>query len=84
MKWNKFPSWLNFGILIFPIVIIISLIIGLFGGNYLVWMILPSIVFEELFEGCCYAFSNSEIVSFIFSLVFWFVVGVLIGRVVGK
>ncbi|MBU1103788.1 MAG: hypothetical protein KJ600_04500 [Nanoarchaeota archaeon] len=57
------------------IYLLIYLIIGLFGRNYLGWMILPSIIFEEVFERCCYAFSNNRVGNFAFVILFWFVVG---------
>ena len=50
---------LLYGLLIFPVVIIVSLILGVFGLNYLIWMVIPSVLFEEIFERAFYSFSNN-------------------------
>jgi len=85
MNYKKIPYWILSGIITILIIIIVGIILSLitFGKfNYLFWLILPSILFEELFETCCYTFSNSQIANLIFALGFWFVIGSLVGLIV--
>lgn len=77
---RKMPEWLLFGILIFPVVIIISLIVGLFTKDYFLWLTIPAIVFEQMFERCCTAFSNSQVANIIFAILIWFVIGAALGK----
>jgi hypothetical protein len=85
--WKKLPYFVKTGIIIFPIVIILSIVIALMNlslglkTSFLLWMVMPSIIFEQIFETCCYAFSNNKFFNFLFILVFWFVIGALIGIV---
>lgn len=83
MNFKKLPTWFLQGIFIFPFLILISVVFFFltFGEfNILFWLVVPSIIFEEIFEGCCYTFSNNYLANLIFALIFWFVIGVLIGR----
>jgi hypothetical protein len=77
---EKKREWLVFGLLIIPVVIVVSLLIGLATDNYILWITLPSILFEQMFEKCCYAFSNNQIANFIFAILLWFLVGAAIGK----
>ena len=70
--------------LIFPIIIIFSLIYGLVvSGNLFLWIVVPSVIFEQDFESWAYNFSNNIPVNIVFVLIFWFVIGSLIGKFVG-
>lgn len=87
MNIQKTPTWILSGIMIFPVIIILGLILWVItwgAFNALFWLIIPSIIFEELFETCCYVFSNSQIANLIFALIFWFVIGGLTGCGVSK
>ena len=78
----RFPYWAHIGIMIFPLVAVLSLILKwIFGTNPLLWMIIPSVIFEQVFERCCYSFSNNQFFGIIFVLGFWFFVGALIGKI---
>ncbi len=84
-KFTKIPGWLKYGILIFPILIISFLILSLITSiNPLSWMIIPAIIFEEVFESCCYPFSNNYIANLAFLIVFWFAIGSLLGMAIEK
>jgi len=82
MKWKMFPLWLKTGILIFPVLIILSLLLGFFGGNNLLWLVVPSIIFEKLFESCCTFIDDSLFLNVIFDLIFWFLIGAAVGKVI--
>ena len=58
---------------------VILLILTLGKISVLFWLIIPSIFFEEIFETCCYAFSDSYVINFLFALFFWFIVGAVLG-----
>ena len=77
---KKKREWLVFGILIFPIVILLSLLIGIFTKNYVLWLTLPAVIFEQMFEKCCTAFSNDKIANIVFAILLWFVIGAAIGK----
>jgi len=85
-KPKEIPFWFTTGTTIFFVLLIISIVlfvVNFFTAvNYLFWFIIPSIVFEELFETCCYGFSNDLLANFIFVLVFWFAIGAIIGLLV--
>ncbi len=51
---------------------------------YFAWLVLPSIIFEELFEGCCYDFSNNLVFNLLFALLFWIVIAVILGSVLKR
>lgn len=77
---KKHREWLVFGVLILPLVFILSLFIGLITENYLLWLTVPSVLFEQMFEKCCEGFSNNQIANFIFAIFIWFVIGAAIGK----
>ena len=78
----RFPYWAHTGIMIFPLVAVLSLILNwMFGTGSLLWVIIPSIIFEQVFEKCCSSFSNNQLINSLFVLVFWFGVGALIGKI---
>ena len=82
MNLKKLPDWLLSGILIFPVLIALGIIVFAltFGKlNALFWVIFPSILFEELFETCCYSFSNNQIANLLFAFIFWFAIGAVLG-----
>jgi len=87
MNIKKLPNWLLSGIIIFPVIIILGFIFfALTLGKFdiLFWLIIPSIIFEEIFETCCYAFSNSYIANLLFALFFWFVIGAMLDWLVDR
>ncbi|MBD3252319.1 hypothetical protein GF386_01160 [Candidatus Pacearchaeota archaeon] len=85
-KPKKIHFWFITGTAIFFILLLMSIILLIVNFfieiNYLFWIIIPSIIFEELFETCCYGFSNNILANFVFILIFWFVVGAVIGLLV--
>lgn len=85
MSLKNIPNWLLSGIVIFPMLIILGIgaYITLGKFNILSRLITPSVIFEELFETCCYTFFNNQIANLLFALVFWFIIGVTIGRALG-
>ena len=87
MNFKKLPNWILSGIIIFPTLIVLGIIFFAltFGKfNILFWLIIPSVIFEELFKACCYAFSNSQIANLLFALILWFIIGATVGWVSGK
>jgi hypothetical protein len=77
MDFKKLPIWLLSGIVIFPVLIILGavlFVITLGRFSALAWLILPAIIFEESFEGCCYVASNNQWLNLLFALIFWFVI----------
>lgn len=82
MKINKIPQWFIWGISIFPLLLILGPILNIisFGKiNFLFWMIIPSIIFEELTERNFYNLSNNTILNLIFILIFWFTIDSFLG-----
>jgi hypothetical protein len=82
MKVRDLPYWLISGVIIFPILIVLGLLFGLASGgrvNVFYWMIIPSIIFEETFEVCCWTFSDNLIFNILFIGIFWFGIGSLTG-----
>jgi hypothetical protein len=80
------PQWLKAGLLTFPVVVSVSGILwvgSMFVSgkcfNFFTWLVLPSIIFEGLFEKCCYAFSNNPIYNLLFAILFWVIAGAAIG-----
>jgi len=87
MNLKKLPNWLLSGIFIFPVIFILGFIFFTFTFgkfNILYWLIIPSVIFEELFETCCYTLSNNQIVNLFFALFFWFIIGGALGWITGK
>jgi hypothetical protein len=87
MIFYKLPYWVLSGIIIFPVLMILGVIfftITLGEFNILFWLIIPSIIFEELFETSYYAFSNSQVANLLFALIFWFIIGGTLGWITGK
>jgi hypothetical protein len=76
---KKIPFWVKTGILIFPVLLLTSVIAVALKTNILWWMIVPSVVFEEIFESFSTAISDSILLNLLFILVFWFAIGSLIG-----
>jgi len=73
MSFYKLPYWVLAGILIFPVLMILGVIfftIRISEFNILFWLVMPSIIFEELFETSYYAFSNSQVTNLLFALIF--------------
>lgn len=71
--------------MIFPVLIVLGLLFGPVSGgkvNVLFWAVIPSIIFEEIFETCCQAFSDNFIFNVLFVGIFWFGVGSLTGLLV--
>lgn len=87
MNFKKLPNWILSGIIIFPVLIVLGIIffaLTLGKFNVLFWLIIPSAIFEELFETCCYVFSNNQIANLLFALIFWFTIGATVGWISGK
>jgi hypothetical protein len=82
VKIKNLPDWLVSGVSIFPILIVSGLLFGFVSGgkiSALYWMVIPSIIFEEIFETCCRAFSDNMISNVLFVGIFWFGIGSLAG-----
>jgi len=82
MKVKNLPNWLVSGVVIFPILIVSGLLFGLVSGgkvNVLFWAVIPSIIFEEIFETCCRTFSDNFIFNVLFIGIFWFGIGSITG-----
>ncbi len=82
MNLQKLPNPLLFGIIVFPVIIILNIILFILTLgkiNILFWLIIPSIIFEELFEKKYYVFSDNQIANIVFVLIFWFIVGASLG-----
>jgi hypothetical protein len=80
MKIKGLPSWLASGVSIFPILIVSGLLFGIVSGgkiSALYWVVIPSIIFEEIFETCCRTFSDNMISNVLFVGIFWFGIGSL-------
>lgn len=78
MNLKNIPHWLLSGIIIFPVLIVFGVtayVLTLGKFNALFWLIIPSVIFEDLFETCCYFFSNSQLANLLFVLIFWSVIG---------
>ncbi|MDX2443362.1 MAG: hypothetical protein QNK30_06135 [Bacteroidales bacterium] len=79
---SKLPSWLISALITVPIVALLGVVFYVLSTgqiNFLFWIILPSILFEQLFETSFYAFSNSQLANLIFVLLFWSSIGALVG-----
>ena len=85
MRWNDFPYWLRSGIITILILIVIQLILFFSGiliivaliiGNVLSYLLLPVTMFTGI-EPLNYFWLIS-------SLIFQFVVGSIIGLIIGK
>jgi len=79
---SRLPSWLISALIIVPIVALIGIILYAISAgqiNFLFWIILPSILFEQLFETSFYAFSNSYLANLVFVILFWTSIGALVG-----
>lgn len=79
---SRLPSWLISALITVPIVALIGIILYAVSAgqiNFLFWIILPSILFEQLFETNLYAFSNSYIANLVFVILFWTSIGALVG-----
>ena len=84
---SKLPSWIISAIIIVPIVAFLGIVMYTLSAgqvNFLFWIILPSILFEQLFETSFYAFSNSYLANFLFVLLFWTSIGALVGWITNK
>jgi hypothetical protein len=84
---RKLPSWIISAIIIVPIVALMGIVMyALSAGqvNFLFWIILPSILFEQLFETSFYAFSNSYLANLLFVVLFWTSIGALVGWITNK
>jgi len=84
---RKLPTWLISALIIIPIVALIGVALFLISAgqiNMLFWIILPSILFEQLFETSFYAFSNSQIANLAFVLLFWSFIGASGGLIISK
>ena len=71
-------NWLASGILIIPAVAVLGIVlwaVTLGAFNPLFWLILPSIMFEQLIEGYSQSLSDSQLANLTFTLAFWFTVG---------
>ena len=79
---RKTPLWLISGILIFPVLGFTGLMLSWIFSNedlLLFWMIVPSILFEEIFEAKYSGLADNLTLNLIFILLFWFVIGGLAG-----
>ncbi len=81
---DKIPLWLISAILVFPFIFIIGFIIYISGGNFFYFMILPSIIFEEVLERYVYDFSNNQLANLGFVIFFWFIIGAVVGFIIDK
>jgi hypothetical protein len=86
MTWNGIPSWLKGGIILLTINIVLILLYFVITGGVSSYdssaslMYLPSfLVTDGLYWG-----SNSSMAVFIFSSIFYFIIGVIIGGIIGK
>jgi hypothetical protein len=87
MRIKKIPYWLLSGLMIFPILFVLGGILYLvsFGKiNFLFWMIIPSIIFEEILEENFYNLSNNLLLNILFIFLFWFAVATAVGFVLKK
>ena len=84
---RKLPGWFISGVIIFPVLAISGIALNLISLgkiNPLFWIIIPAVIFEELFETSFFAFSNNQVSNFIFVIIFWFCIGGLTGWITGK
>ena len=84
---RKLPTWFISAVIILPVVALIGIALNIIITgqiNLLFWIILPSILFEQLFETSFYAFSNSQLANLLFVLLFWSTLGALTGLIVTK
>lgn len=78
--FDRIPQWVVSGIMIFPVIVLIGIVLSIItGGNFkvLYWVIIPNLLFEELFEICCNVFAKNETANVISTFVFWFTIGAL-------
>lgn len=83
----KVPFWAITGIIIFPAIIIFGPILGFIvqeSAAYFFWLIVPSVIFEELLEKCCPFLADSQIANLVFALIFWFIIGSAVGFIFEK
>ncbi len=69
------------GLIVFPVLVVLGAVLHFVSNgdvNALFWMVIPSVVFEELFESCCFEFSNCFIFNSLFVFLFWYFTGILI------
>jgi len=79
---RKLPSWFISAVIILPVVALIGIALNIISAgqiNLLYWIILPSILFEQVFETSFYAFSNSPLANLLFVFLFWSSTGALVG-----
>lgn len=84
---RKLPTWLMSALIIIPVVALIGVALFLISTgqiNMLFWIILPSILFEQLFETSFYAFSNSQLANLVFVLLFWSFIGASVGWIISR
>lgn len=84
---SKLPTWFISAVIILPVIALIGIALNIISTgqiNFLFWIILPSILFEQVFETSFYAFSNSQLANLIFVLMFWSFLGALLGWITGK
>lgn len=84
---RKLPTWLMSALIIIPVVAMIGVALFLISAgqiNILFWIILPSILFEQLFETSLYAFSNSQLANLVFVLLFWSFIGASVGWIISR
>ncbi len=97
MKHKSMPGWLKGGILIFPVLVLVFLITGLvmsFSRPINLWdfvfniVRIPTNLFNYLFE---YYLSVSTvysipllIINMLLSIIFWFIIGAIIGFIYSK
>lgn len=97
MKYKSMPEWLKGGILIFPVLILVFLIIGIvmsFSRPINLWdfvfniVRIPTNLFNSLFG---YYLSVSTVysipllvINILLSIIFWFIIGAIIGFIYSK
>ncbi|MFC1655689.1 hypothetical protein ACFL3C_02365 [Patescibacteria group bacterium] len=83
---KKLPCWIKTGFLIFPVITIIGIILRIAGGDNVLFVgaIVPSVIYEEIFERCCALIADNEILNLLFIITFWFAIGAGIGLIIEK
>lgn len=84
---SKLPTWFISAVIILPVVALIGIALNIISAgqiNFLFWIILPSILFEQVFETRFYAFSNSPLANLLFVFLFWFSTGALVGWLIAR
>ena len=84
---RKLPGWFISGVIIFPVLAISGIALNLISLGkikFLFWMILPSIIFEELFENSFVLFSDSQFTNLVFIIIFWFSIAAITGWITSK